>query len=234
MRFTPTLSSIAVAALLAAATTGANAAAPLIDVQFSNDASHTQTGAAVIGHAGDDWNNFTTGQAGSGSLLDTTGQASGVSLSFTADFFWESDPGYTQFTGTPYANLMQGYLVDRGSDIKLNFTGLTAGQEYGFWVYTQGDDNSWSRSISLSASNGTTAVTTQTNIGTFALDNNYAFVTAFADAQGDVTLSGKTLVSEGNIDGVQVTAVPEPSEMALLMAGLAFVAGAAVRRRDAR
>ena len=72
MRVTPTLSSIAVAALLAVATTGATAAAPLIDVQFSNDASHTQTGAAVIGHAGDEWNNFTTGQTGSGSLLAVT------------------------------------------------------------------------------------------------------------------------------------------------------------------
>ena len=70
------LQLLSAAALLALASTAG--AASLIDVQFSNGADHTQTGAAVTGTAGDAWNNFTTGSTGNGSLVDTTGAASGV------------------------------------------------------------------------------------------------------------------------------------------------------------
>jgi hypothetical protein len=227
-----TLHTLSAAALLALATSAASAAAPLIDVQFSNDVSHTQTGAAVTGQAGDGWNNFTTGHAGGGSLLDTTGGATGVSLSFTADTFWESATTYTRFTGTPVANLMQGYLVGYtgSTGIDLAFSGLAAGHEYGFWVYTQGDDNSPNRSISIVANGGTPAVSTQSNGSSFSLGDNYLYFTTVADANGSIDITGKSLVGEANINGIQLTAVPEPSEMALLTAGLAFLAGAALRK----
>lgn len=228
------LQILSAAALLALASTAG--AAPLIDVQFSNGVGHTQTGAAVTGQAGDIWNNFTTGQAGGGTLVDTTGAASGVGLTFTADTFWESATSYTQFTGTPDANLMQGYLVGFGdrAGIDLVFTGLTAGKEYGFWVYTQGDDNSKNRSISIVANGGTPVVSTQSNQGTFALGDNYVYFTTFADSKGDLDITGKSLVGEANINGFQLAAVPEPTEMALMIAGLTFLAGAAMRRSRAR
>jgi hypothetical protein len=226
--------SLFCAALLAAAS--AAHAASLIDVQFSNGASPAQSGAAVVGASGDTWNNFVTGHAGSGSLVDTTNTASGVSLSFSANNFWESDPAYFRFAGQPAANLMQGYLVGYGgqSDIALSFTGLTAGQEYSFWVYTQGDDNSRGRSISLSANGGAAAIATQTNAGSFMLGDNYVYLTAVADPDGDVEIFGRDLVGEANINGVQLMAVPEPSEIVLLMAGGLLLAGAAVRRKRAR
>ena len=222
------------AALLAAAS--ATHAATLVDVQFSNDASHTQSGAAVVGKAGDTWNNLTSGHAGSGSLVDVAGDASGVSLSFAASNFWESDPSYFQFAGQADANLMQGYLVGYAGqpDIALNFTGLVAGQQYGFWVYTQGDDNSAGRSISLSANGGPAAVATQTNTGSFAQGDDYVYLTATADSRGDVDLVGHDLNGEANIDGVQLMAVPEPSELVLVMAGALFIAGLVVRRKRAR
>jgi len=220
------------AALLAVASAAHGKA--LIDVQFSNGASHAQSGAAVIGASGDAWNNFTTGAAGSGSLVDTTNGASGVSLTFSANNFWEADSSYTRFTGLPDANLMQGYLVGYGgqADIALAFSGLTAGQEYGFWVYTQGDDNSRGRSISLSANGGAGVVATQTNASSFVLGDNYVYLTAFADQNGDIDLLGHDLNGEANINGVQLMAVPEPSAMVLLMAGAMFLAGAAVRRKN--
>ena len=226
--------SLLCAALLAAAS--AAQAAPLIDVQFSNDPSRAQSGAAVAGSTGDTWNTFVTGHAGGGSLVDTTNTASGVNLSFAASNFWEADPSYFQFAGQPDANLMQGYLVGYAgqADIALSFSGLTAGQEYSFWVYTQGDDNSRGRSISLSANGGAAAIATQTNTGSFALGDNYVYLTAVADHNGDVEIFGHDLVGEANINGVQLTAIPEPSEMALLMAGGLLLAGVAVRRRGAR
>ena len=225
---------LSVAALLAAA--GIAQATPLIDVQFSSDASHAQSGGAVIGFGGDTWNNLTSGHAGSGSLVDTTGAASGVSLSFDANNFWESDPSYFQFAGQADANLMQGYLVGYGGqpDISLSFTGLVPGQAYGFWVYTQGDDNSNGRSIGVSANGGAAAVATQTNTGHFVDGNNYVYLTAFADGAGDVTLLGHDLNGEANIDGVQVMAVPEPSELVLMMAGAMLLAGFVVRRNRGR
>ena len=222
------------AALLAAAS--ATHAATLVDVQFSNDASHTQSGAAVVGNNGDAWNNFTSGHAGTGSLVDVAGGASGVKLSFSASNFWEADPSYFHFAGQADANLMQGYLVGYAGqpDITLNFTGLVAGHAYGFWVYTQGDDNSRGRSISLSANGGAAAIATQSNTGSFVLGDNVAYLTAVADHDGDVEIFGHDLVGEANINGVQLMAVPEPSEIVLLMAGGLLLAGAAVRRNRAR
>jgi predicted extracellular nuclease len=135
-------------------------------------------------------------------------------------------------SGTPYANLMQGYLVDRGtSDLDLAFGGLAAGQEYGFYIYTQGDDNSKNRSIGISANNGAQLSSTQSNIGTFIEGDNYLYIVATANSQGVVDLKGQELNGEGNINGVQLLAAPEPSSIVLLMAGLVFVAGAAVRSK---
>ena len=227
------LLTIASLAILATAVSGANAAG--IDVQFSRDPGHQQTGAAVVGFAGDVWNDF-LGNSGSGALRNTNGTASGVSLTFSSYGVYESDPGYTQFTGTPYANLMQGYLYGftntQATDIK--FSGLVAGQEYGFWVYTQGDDNSRGRSISLTANGGGAQVSTQSNATGFVLGDNYVYLTSTANASGVVDLVGSDLVAEGNINGVQVAVVPEPSSIVLMMAGFALLAGAAVRRSRTR
>ncbi|MEP6502464.1 MAG: PEP-CTERM sorting domain-containing protein [Betaproteobacteria bacterium] len=224
--------------LLAAALVTATAAAgaATVDVQFSRDAGHTQTGAAIVGSAGDLWNNFLGNQASGVALFDTTGAASGVSLSFSSYGVYESDPGYTQFTGTPYANLMQGYLYSFTDTIgiDLKFSGLVAGQEYGFVVYTQGDDNAGNRSIGLSANGGSQHVATQTDASTFVPGNNYTYIVTTADANGVVDIFGQDLRGEANLNGVQMMAVPEPSAMVLLMAGFMFLAGAVVRKTRVR
>jgi hypothetical protein len=130
---------------------------------------------------------------------------------------------------------MQGYLVDRGNpDLALTFGGLAAGQEYGFYIYTQGDDNSKNRSIGISANGGAQVSSTQSNIGTFVEGDNYLYVVATANSNGVVDLEGRYLSGEANINGVQLLAVPEPSSVVLLMAGLLFAGGAAVRRSRAR
>ena len=235
MRTFKTLAAIAsLAAVLATGASAANAAA-IVDVQFSRDPGLQQTGAAMIGSSGDLWNDF-LGNTGSGSLLDTSGAASGVSLSFSAALVYESDPGYTQFTGTPWANLMQGYLVDFSNSpgIDLKFTGLVAGQQYGFWIYTQGDNNSGSRQISLTANGGSTLVATQADDSTFVLGSNYTYLTSFADSNGVVDIIAHDLNGEANINGVQLMAVPESSSLALMLAGFMFFGGAALRKSRAR
>jgi len=169
------LLSAVTAALLLTAVSAASASSA-IDVQFSSGSGHAQTGAAVIGQANDVWNDFTTGTLADQFLVNTSGAQSGVTLSFSSAQSYESDASYTRFTGTPYANLMQGYLVDRGNpDLALTFGGLAAGQEYGFYIYTQGDDNSKNRSIGISANGGAQVSSTQSNIGTFVEGDNYLY-----------------------------------------------------------
>jgi hypothetical protein len=234
MRLLQTIVSVVAGTLLTTAVSAASAAA--IDVQFSRDAGHQQSGAAVVGSTGDLWNDFLGHQASGAALFDTTGAASGVSLSFSSYGAYESDPGYTQFTGSPYANLMQGYLYaysDTGG-IALTFSGLQAGHEYGFWVYTQGDDNSAGRSISLTANGGATQVATQTNATGFVIGDNYSYLVSTANAYGVVDIRAADLHGEANINGVQLMAVPEPSSLVLLMAGFTFLAGAVVRKSRAR
>ena len=72
------------------------------------------------------------------------------------------------------------------------------------------------------------------NTDSFVLGDNYVYLTAVADGAGDVTLLGHDLNGEANINGVQVMAVPEPSELVLLMAGGMIIAGLVVRRKRAR
>ncbi|HEY9027728.1 MAG TPA: PEP-CTERM sorting domain-containing protein [Burkholderiaceae bacterium] len=230
MRSLRSLATVSALALLA--TLGSAAQAAGINVQFSRDPGLQQTGAAFVGQAGDHWNDF-LGNAGGGALLDTAGAATGVSLSFSAALVYESDPGYTKFTGTPYANLMQGYLVDfmDSPGIDLKFSGLTPGQEYGFWVYTQGDNNSGNRRISLSANGGTAVVNHQADDDVFVAGHNLAYIVSYANAFGVVDLVGRDIYGEANINGVQFMPVPEPTTAPLLVAGVLFVAGTLLRRR---
>ena len=221
----------ATAALLATASSAASAAS--VNVQFSRDQGAQQTGGAVVGGAGDQWNDL-FGNTGSGTLFDAAGADTGINLSFSAGLVYESQLGYTQFTGTPYSNLMQGYLVGfmDSTPIDLKFSGLAAGQTYGFWIYTQGDNNSAGRSISLSANGGDAAIATQTNANQFTLGDNYVYIVTHADAYGTVDIVGRDLNGEANINGVQLMAIPEPTSLALMAAGLLFAAGAAARKRS--
>jgi hypothetical protein len=221
-----------VSALALCATLASVAHASTIDVQFSRDPGLAQTGAAFVGQAGDQWNDF-LGNTGGGLLIDTTGATTGVSLSFSAASVYESVPTYTQFTGTPYANLMRGYLVDFSNSpgIDLTFSGLTPGQGYGFWIYTQGDDNSGNRQISLSANGGPVVVNTQADDDHFVAGSNLAYIVSVADANGVVDIVGHDLNGEANINGVQFMPVPESSNAAMLMAGALLLAGVAVRKR---
>jgi hypothetical protein len=126
---------------------------------------------------------------------------------------------------------MSGYLVDYGdTGIDLKFTGLEAGQQYGIWVYAQGDNNGAGRQMSLTVNGSLETLLTQPDTDTFQSGGNYVFVTPYADANGVIDLYGSKISGEGNINGVQLMAVPEPSPAMLLMAGAALLGGLAARR----
>jgi hypothetical protein len=226
-------SLFATIALLAGITHSAHAASSLVDVQFTGYSNKVQTGAAVVGSYGDAWNTLTYGSNNGAvdALSFTDGLASSVGITYSAQNFWTSSASYDQFTGTAAANLMSTYLVGYENPVSIALTGLTAGQQYGFWVYTQGDDNSAGRSIGFTANGVAVATATQTNIATFAEGNNYVYFTTFADANGHIDLDATTLAGEANINGFQMTAVPESSSLAFMVAGLFGFGALALRRR---
>ncbi|HTW73063.1 MAG TPA: hypothetical protein VME47_24515, partial [Acetobacteraceae bacterium] len=171
------------------------ARAELIDVQFSGvfslpcNCSHvnpSQSGAAVVGEAGDQWNDFAASSASDQVLLTVNGAATGVTLSFSsASRPYTAEADYDAFTGTPWANLMQGYLVN---DIQISLSGLIPDATYGFYVYDQGDDNSPGRAVTFDINGSDPQTAAQTNASSFILNNNYVYLQGVAGTSGDITI----------------------------------------------
>jgi hypothetical protein len=136
----------------------------LIDVQFNvtGDMSYTnpaQVGAAVIGAAGNFWNQikspyFISGQAtspvsGSGlSLLDSDGNSTSVKLSYTAQFASQSANGpVAPFAGTSDQDLMTAYLTANSefggtsTSGSVTLSGLTPGGNYQLFFESGGNEN---------------------------------------------------------------------------------------------
>lgn len=235
--------SAACLALLSATFAGP-ARAALIDIQFAGNSgvlppSPPQTGAAVVGVAGDRWNYFASNTGSSQPLITSAGLASGVSMSYSADVAYVASAAYTQFTGTPYANLMLAYLADSGNGIQASFAGFSSGQVVEFYAYTQGDNNSAGRTVAIEANGAAAGFSTQTNTNTFVEGDNYQYFKSVADAAGVVSLDIRTIYAIGNgndqanVNGFQIitSPVPEPGETFLLGSGLVTLLAVARRKK---
>lgn len=229
-----------IAAAAALATIGATQpvmAATLVNIQFTGPQRQvsTQVGAGVVGSAGDSWNQL-FGNVGTASLNTTRNAASGYSISYSADGAYASEASYTQFTGTPYANLMQGYLYGGGTPITATISGLRANEAFTLHAITQGDNNSNGRRNDLTV-NGQTASTTNSNTNRFIEGDNFAVFSGRANALGQIVLSDVRGAGEANLNGLQLAAgVPEPATWAMMIIGIGGV-GVAMRRqrtKDAR
>ena len=223
----------------------APALAGVVDVQFAGDfsfhcpsggnncATPTQTGSAVIGSSGGLWNSFSPVSAAGATLVDVSGAASSMAISYSAANGYASGTYPSAFGTTQWANLMGGYLVaGGGNSINVTLSGLAAGQSYGLYVYDQGDGNAAGRSLDVTA-NGATQSATQTGAGTFIQGNNYLYFAGVANPLGDIVISGVPISnSEADINGLQIVtnAVPEPAPLAIL--GIGLLGMAAIRRRN--
>ena len=214
--------------------------AGLIDVQFSGTVSYVcgflcaytapqQSGAAVVGSAGDQWNEVFASNASGLALTDTTGATTGLTLNFSADVAYTSAPYYDAFQGTAWANLMQGYLVN---NISMTLNGLNPGQAYDLYMYTQGDNNSAGRAIGLTSTGGSAGIASQSNANSFIANDNYILLQPIADGSGTISIGEYFVSGEANLNGFQLvtTDIPEPGSLSVLGIGMLALAGATRRR----
>ena len=129
----------------------------LINIQFGSTANDpdAMSGAAVVGSAGDTWNQAwrdTMTSSGTEALVDSTGAATGASVSWTTWAMLTAVEGGTDcFAGTVYEPFMRGYLAAQsGVEKTITISGLAASSACTVYAYTQGDSASSGRRLSLS------------------------------------------------------------------------------------
>jgi hypothetical protein len=141
-----------------------------------------QTGAAVIGSAGDIWNlvspatsPFNTSGSAS-ALKNTSGTTTTDSVSWTAtgEFTRGLPQDPVAFDTTPYENLMSGYLFESGTGT-ITIGGLHAGGNYALYLYTQGDVNATGRRTTFTVNGGSPFTTSagSNTANTFISGQNY-------------------------------------------------------------
>ena len=236
----------------------AQTAAGLIDVQFNGnsistayggggpDPGPTQSGAVLIGSAGDIWNAFNNssftfsafpnGASARGHALDdANGSPSGVSMSLTASTTYnaQSFGNHSPFVtvNSPYQNLMQSIVTGQVPQT-ISLSGLAPNATFNLILYNAGDNNVIAPGrTSTFTVNGVTQTslwdgTTSTLVA--GVDYvNYSSVTA--NGSGNLVINygvaGGTGDLETDLNGFQLQAVPEPSTWAMLAAGGVLMLG---------
>jgi len=214
--------------------------AQLIDVNFVGNSVGTayggggvaspgpaMTGAAVIGSAGDQWNNigdssftfssYPGGVSASGlALIYANGSASPVTMSLTGDGTYNAnEPGWgntSAFTtaGSPYSNLMQD-MIYANVPQSITLSGLAANQTFNLVLYNAGDQNVGTGRTSSFTVNGITQTSLWNGTAnTLIAGSTYVqYLTATSDGSGNLVINfgvaGGTGALETDLDGFQIT-----------------------------
>jgi hypothetical protein len=201
----------------------------------------TQSGAALIGSAGDTWNgisdsmltfsSYPSGASASGLALNyANGGASGVTMSLTGDGTYDAnEPNWgntSAFTtaASPYSNLMED-LIYANSPQSITLSGLAANTAYNLIIYSAGDQNVGAGRTSTFTVNGNTQTsfwngTTSTLIaGQTYVQYNSALTDGLGKLVINFGVAGGSGALETDLTGFQLAAAPEPSTWAMLAAG---------------
>jgi hypothetical protein len=186
------------------------------------------------------WNNltdapdptFTTNPSFSG-LVDSTGAASGVGISFTGSIGAANDVPIDSSGSNAVEN--EYFLIGGTDTASYAITGLPANTRVALYLYAPNftlydsgyPTNKPSRGYQLTANGSVISVASGPN------DNALAFLTT--DASGDISGVWSSGVNEGDLSGLQLaygdTPVPEPSSVALAAGGILLALGGMRRRK---
>jgi hypothetical protein len=159
----------------------AQASTTLYDVQFNLYSQYQQTGAAIIGQAGDYWNRLAAA-SGTSALANTAGNMNGASFAWAGTGLLVSGNANPSF-GNGDSNLMDCYIYSTDSQ-NMTFSNLTANAPFTLYIYTQGDSATTGRKLSVTF-NGSTYTASAAVAGT----------TSFVSGQNYLTISGTTTAS---------------------------------------
>jgi hypothetical protein len=171
-------------------------------------------GVGAIGNAGDLWNNANFLSSPANNLFDESGVATGVNFSFT------STEGFNLLAGTgTFANLISSSSYITSGTI----SGLVPGKSYDLYLYA-GGDSLLSYTVNGVGFSTSTSITSPVNA--LVLGREYDVHNVTANGSGALLLSS---TGTTKISAWQLTAVPEPSGLALAV--ISAMAWGTVRRR---
>jgi hypothetical protein len=198
-------------------------------------ASTTQVGGGVFATAGGYWNAFNSPSLPATSLLNASGQATGVtfaqSMAPTHAGTHSTGPGWINgFGGGPNEALMNSYAYSKTTSANPNtfiFAGLAAGATFDLYIYTQPDGDGAGRRLGMTVE-GVTQTSSAASIteSEFVLGQNYLkFSGITVGASGTIGGSWWMVAGEADFNGFQLietTVVPAPGAAALLLAAGLF------------
>jgi uncharacterized repeat protein (TIGR03806 family) len=213
--------------------------AQLIDVQFNGNSVSTadggggpdpgpvQSGAALIGSAGDVWNSFNDssftfsafpgGVSANGLMLNyANGGASGVTMSLTGDGTYDAESFGNDspfvVADSPYQNLMQAELFANNPQT-ITLSGLGANQTYNLILYSSGDNNVGTGRTNTFTVNGVkqTSIWNGTDSTLIAGRTYVEFPSAMTDGSGNLVIQFGVTAGTGGLEtdlnGFQLVAV---------------------------
>ena len=182
----------------------AHASTALYDVQFNPSSLYQQTGAAIIGQAGDYWNRLATA-SGTSTLTNAAGAANGVSLTWSASGILSAGSANPSF-GNGDAYLMDSYIYSSSGSQNMTFSNLTANAPFTLYIYAQGDSAAGGRKLSVTF-NGSTSTSSAAVAGAtaFVSGQNYLTISGTTTASGTLPFSYTYAVGEADINGLQLS-----------------------------
>jgi aryl-phospho-beta-D-glucosidase BglC (GH1 family) len=198
--------------------------AQLIDVQFATNSLATagngpdnapaMSGAAVLGSAGDQWNQILVTSGSGISLINADGSASAVTMSFTSGGAFDDNGTYgnsSTFTNSPCFDLMQAYLYNNGIAQTVTLAGLAANSFYNLALYNAANAGSGLRPTYFTVNTNVLASTWDGVTTNLVSGVDYVeFTSALSDGSGNlvITYTGNGS-AEGDINGFQIQAVQQ-------------------------
>jgi hypothetical protein len=223
----PNLNHLYPAAFMAALALGMTSArAQLIDVNFysAGFGGSAASGAAVVGTATDQWNGIAadSGFGGPINLVDANGNATFVTLSYN------SPSGGAVVSANaniqPNASLMYDYLFNNnGSGITVTLGGLAASTPYDLYIYLASNDGGGSARAANVTANLASGTATGNPETSFINGDNYLLLDVTSSALGTINIAETDALAntsgEVDMNGLQITSVPEPSTLFLFVVG---------------